>query len=869
MFFSKEQIMKEVQRIISDDYDNDIILIAANKGVGKKKLLKEIYGSTVYNSGLIVSNGEINTSACSLRRCFAEGIIEYISRNNNIENRNRLKRRINVSATAAMRLVASRKLQKEKLYIALCEYSLSELKDIYIDLAKDLPLVLISSSMDLTYEEVEYLKSLKNDLSERTGGRITFVIGVRATPSNNRHIKEIVSSRERGIWLLPLMASVEINAAKNDVYSMSKITTENKSGSSAIINEGLLIDLMDLETYNVIRDFVDRVLDPQKIYIMAKQEISMKSYDYLLNIYVELYKMQPSQFNDGLVVQYNNKLLWIDILTYYYALFKKLDDAIIGTQNFFFIFINKIRQSSKEPGEDRFKKLNMDYFLSFIHEVVYNNWNIVADGFADYYTDFAKLAKNIFLYYVYNYRDYKENLAAINVLERVTFDITLDSLNAIQVIYDSTQICSVLDIGLDMLSENVNLVNIKANYSVELRTSIDAFLKLCIAEVHRWNDITLLDKLICFLEKYSSHNPITLSIIEWYKKDSDQIMKEIIRELIRDKVSKGVIMMNRAEQNMHEFWYSMGKKIIEEYKEKCYMPIGKALPSEGLNEKLSRCEFIIITANSVENAIITRDLMESCNIKLPEKITEDNQLYQFFTLQNHNITHIVPQRTSSFSENGSADAVRSVLDRIDMSNSKLKAIFSIGVAYGVNPNVFNENKDQNIGDVLVSNRLIRWDAYIKIKNGEIQYNERDIVFVAEKILAGCKEYLQRKNMPRSKEIDIGQFNWHLGTLLCGNAVIDDVFFKNALLNAFKLYGNTDEIVGGEMEGSGIWFACKNTNVPIMIIKGICDWAENKNGWDVVEQKGLSNDLIKDCIQAYATHNAYKTLEFIINQVFGN
>ena len=863
--------MKEAQRIISDDMDNDIILIVAHKGVGKAKLLKEIYGSTAYNPKLIVANGEIvKTNVCSLKRCFVEGIIEYVSRNNRkLEVRNKLLAHINASVSTGLKLLISRKLNKEECYEALCKHTLRRLKNIYFDLAKDLPLVLISSAMVLTREEVEYLESLDDDPLGKVGARITFVLGIRATPSCNSSISRIVNNRTRGIWLMPLMATVERSAVENNVHSMSEISIESSLGSNkTIVNEELLVNLLDNETYRVVRSFVDSRLNPQKLHILANQEISRKSYDYLLDVTREIYNVAPSQFDGGLIIQYDNRLLWLDVLSYYYALSKELDIAIIETQKFFFLLVNRLLLTSDESEYVRFRKLKRNSFLSFIHEAVYSEGNSIADGFAKYYADFAKMAKIIYSYSIDHFGDNRRNLIAIEVLERVAIDFSAESLSALEGIYESTQICSVLDIGLEMLSNCVQKIPKGEIIPDDILASINAFVKICSRELYKWNDVTLLDKLIDFLEHYSKKNPKPISVYDLYFKDSNPMMSEMINDRIRIKITEGAILMNPVDQNMHDFWYSTGEQIVEEYKEKCYMPIGKALSPEELNEKLSQCEMILLTANSVESAIITRNLMESCHIKEPEKITADKQLYQFFTLLNHNVTHIIPQRTSSFAENGSADAVKSVLSRIDITNPKIKAIFSLGVAYGVNPKIVGNETGQTIGDVLVSNRLIRWDAFLKVKNGEILYDDHDFVYVADELLGGCKEYLQREDMPRSKEVNIGQFSWFLGTMLCGNAVISDENFKNSLLNATKLYGIREKIVGGEMEGSGIWFSSRNTSIPIMIIKGICDWAENKNGWSFIKQEGLTNDQIKDCVQAYATHNAYKTFEFIISQVFG-
>lgn len=863
--------MKEAQKIISDDIDNDIILIVAYKGVGKAKLLKEIYGSTAYNPKLIVANGQVvKTNVCSLKRCFAEGIIEYVLRNNKKhEIRKKLIAHINAPASMSLRLLISRKLKKEDCYKALCEYSLRRLKSIYFDLAKDLPLVLISSAMVLTGEEVEYLESLNNDPLGEAGARITFVLGIRATPIYNDYISRIVNNKTRGIWVMPLMATIEKSANQNDVHSISEISIENSLGSNkTIVNEEVLVKLLDYETYSVVRSFVDNRLNPQKIHILANQEISRESYDYLLDVTREIYNVIPSQFDRRLILPYDNRLLWLDVLSYYYVLFKELDTAIIETQRFFFLLINKLVLSSDESGNVRFMKLKRKPFLSYIHEAVHCEGNSIVDGFTKYYSDLAKLTKIVYSRSIDHFGDHKRNLIAIEVLDRVVVDFSVDSIGALEGIYESTQICSVLDIGLEMLSKNMQKMTEGAIIPDDIITSINTFVKICIRELYKWNDVTLLERLIDFLAHYSKKNPKPLSIYDLYDTSSNSMMAKIINDRIRKKISKGVFLMNPVDQNMHDFWCSTGKQIVDEYKEKCYMPIGKALSPERLNKKLSQCEIILLTANSVESAIITRNLMNSCHIGEPEKITEDKQLYQFFTLLNHNITHIIPQRTSSFSENGSADAVRSVLSRIDKSNKKLKAIFSLGVAYGVNPKVVGNEAGQTIGDVLVSNRLIRWDAFMKMYDGEIHYDDHDFVYVADELLGGCKEYLQRKDLPRSKEINIGQFNWFLGTLLCGNAVVSDVNFQNALLNATNQYGIREKIVGGEMEGSGIWYSSRNTSVPIMIIKGICDWGQNKNGWRFAEKEDLTNDLIKDCVQAYATHNAYKTFEFIVSQVFG-
>ena len=58
MFLTAEKDKKKKKSIITDDNDNDIIFVVAHKGVGKTKLLEEIYGSVAFNRQLIVADGK-------------------------------------------------------------------------------------------------------------------------------------------------------------------------------------------------------------------------------------------------------------------------------------------------------------------------------------------------------------------------------------------------------------------------------------------------------------------------------------------------------------------------------------------------------------------------------------------------------------------------------------------------------------------------------------------------------------------------------------------------------------------------------------------------------------------------------------------
>lgn len=869
MFLLGEQIKAEAQRIIEDDVDNDILLIAAHKGVGKSKLLEDIYGSTAFNKNIIVASGKtVKVNVSNLRRCFAEGIIEYVSRHNNSAVRGQLNKLINLSWKVGFKSLVSGKIPKDIYGTKLCRLSINELKKVYYDLAKDLPLVIVSSSMVLTEEEISYLSNLDNDPLGEIGARITFVVGIRATPQSISAISKIINNRNAGVWVMPLMPVIDKKANETDLYSMASISINDRCDDSSVkmITQDLLKDYLNNDTYEVIRQFLDNGLSPQKIHILANQEITRGSYDYLLDITKDIYKIKPSQYEKGIVLPYNNKLLWLDVLSYYFAMQKGLDTVIQETQKFYFLLINEIVNS---PDKICREKITRNSFISFIHEAESAESNNIANGFAKYYADFAKLAELLFSRISYNRRSHEDDLIAIEVLERVSIDFSTENIAALQEIYDETQICAVLDIGIEALATYIGKLSGIVMIPNEIMISIKAFIRICIKEMYKWNDLTLMEHLLNFLELSSSRKVQCVSYADFVIDAEDNSFAELVGNIIKDKICKGAIIVNAVEQNLVNFWANKGGKVVEEYKGKLYPPLGIALPDSMLEEKLSQSEFMVLTANPVESAIITRNFMNSCAVKMPEKITADSQTYQFFNFNGHRIVHVIPQRTSGFSEFGSADAVRGMLSHITSNGkSNLKAIFSIGVAYGMNPKSLENEDAQEIGDVLVSDRIVRWDAFSKFTESMISFNNRDAIYVSEEILGGCRHYLGLNDFPiNSKEPNIGQFHWFLGTILSGNVVLSDMEIKQKLEDAAERLG-IEDVIGGEMEGSGIWFETKKTKIPMMIIKGICDWGANKNGWDFVTKNKKEKDLIKDCIQAYASENAFKTFSFIIDQVYG-
>ncbi len=295
-----------------------------------------------------------------------------------------------------------------------------------------------------------------------------------------------------------------------------------------------------------------------------------------------------------------------------------------------------------------------------------------------------------------------------------------------------------------------------------------------------------------------------------------------------------------------------------------------------LPEMLDDCDIIILIANSVEQNILTCKLYfeinksEKMTQKLHEIYLEDcNCVYQFATIYNVKIVHIHPNSTASFTADGSANAIRSALKLF-----RPKLIISLGVAFGTDP------QNQQLGDVILSSEVIPYDVFNKDNNGKITLRQKDKFFThnslnAWDVLLRNPEFsLEEKE--KNRENLIGReinFKWGLGAILSGGSVLSNERKSMALQKAAKNNGE-ERIIGGEMEGVGIYYECQQPNIPCIIIKGICDWGAKKNSWSeaiklaneinigqiyTYHNENPSNDQLKDCVQAFATDNATEAL----------
>lgn len=310
------------------------------------------------------------------------------------------------------------------------------------------------------------------------------------------------------------------------------------------------------------------------------------------------------------------------------------------------------------------------------------------------------------------------------------------------------------------------------------------------------------------------------------------------------------------DENLRNFWACNGDKLLRDYCELVkYVPEGNPIDKKELNERLRFCKTLILTANSIEGIILTRLLMRLNNGRQLDRITADKRLYQFAEVENHKIVHIWPDDVSSFTQHGAFKALSDAFKRFSPER-----VISLGVAFGADATA------QQIGDVLVSRSIIPYDAFNKVTDGAIKLEPAEVYQTDVGALGGWSPFLQRPEQLYtfcSNEAH-SSFKWFYGPLLSGGTVLSDIVEKDRLFDAAKRMDYVP--IGGEMEGNGVYFACEQKSAPCVVIKGICDWGVLKNGWNFAEKPNLDTDTIKNCVQAYATDNAFFALRYLLRQL---
>ncbi|MCD8013643.1 MAG: hypothetical protein LUG99_10785 [Lachnospiraceae bacterium] len=262
--------------------------------------------------------------------------------------------------------------------------------------------------------------------------------------------------------------------------------------------------------------------------------------------------------------------------------------------------------------------------------------------------------------------------------------------------------------------------------------------------------------------------------------------------------------------------------------------------------------------------MVTRLLAKESKGEMKTFVTSGSEHYLYNVGRIHKtpVVHFIQGTTGSDSPKASRDVLEEALKIFDP-----RLVVSLGVAFGI------DSKTQELGDVLVSREACAYGDYIKISNMKYTLKNRDL-YETDDLLVTVWEHLVIGNDFPAADADEGKqsFKWFFEPMLSGPIVLSDPQIKMSLVDAAARIGCN--VSGGEMEGYGMYHFCRKNHLPCVIIKGICDWGASKNSWEEIldeleteseERDQYSNDLVKDCVQAMATENAFRAMKYLLSK----
>lgn len=576
MFLKREQIKAQIKNIILDDVDNDVVFIVANRGIGKTAILTEIYGNNTYDPSFIMVDGTNIHKSCSvLKKCYVEGIMEYVSRNNKPDTRIRLckeiKRYISLLDSIETVFVNWKRMKKQIIDI-LCDLSIIRLKEIYVSLAGDLPLILISLSKNLSSEEVDYFSSLHCDELGRLGARVTHIVAVRATDINIDCMNDLINKIHENVYILPMLPEIIEVSNCDDPKSIASITlNENeKIESLEDLNDKLVKSKEYYEMYHAAQRIYNNVKQPYNLFILAKEEISNENFEQIQKITREIYKQSNYNYENKILLPYNDKLMWLDSLTYYLALQMGIEKAIFETQRF---FLSLIYIMGEYEEAFFYEKTERNSFGKFIGDVSKNEGNVFVEGFSKYFSDFALLVKTIYLNDAYNSQSYVDMLSAVQVLDRLLIEFSDDNLNALLQLFESTQICSIFDIGFQTLDNFISCEKISTQITrkenkLKNEKTINFFLENAFKVAGKWSDMTIINQLSPLLVKLKDKGyNIKLSLNNVIcENNGEQMYFELARQIEKSSYRIGDFVM--PKKTIFLSYAQVNKKIADSFEEK-------------------------------------------------------------------------------------------------------------------------------------------------------------------------------------------------------------------------------------------------------------------------------------------------------------
>lgn len=227
-----------------------------------------------------------------------------------------------------------------------------------------------------------------------------------------------------------------------------------------------------------------------------------------------------------------------------------------------------------------------------------------------------------------------------------------------------------------------------------------------------------------------------------------------------------------------------------------------------------RADVLIVTATIVETRAVLDLITKETGRKPSVHHSGSSSYWDLGTIMGARI-HVTQCEMGSGGPSGSTLTVAESISRL-----RVGAVIMVGIAFGAS------SAKQRIGDVLISKQVLGYELQ-RVSAGSP---------VPKISLRGDKPSASPRLLARCRAAAV---NWlgadlHFGLLLSGEKLIDDPDYRQQLES---LAG--DGVVGGEMEGAGLYAAAHRGKVDWIIIKSICDWADGQKAIRKASRQSLA------------------------------
>lgn len=253
----------------------------------------------------------------------------------------------------------------------------------------------------------------------------------------------------------------------------------------------------------------------------------------------------------------------------------------------------------------------------------------------------------------------------------------------------------------------------------------------------------------------------------------------------------------------------------------------KDVSEKEINEHLAISDILLVTATQIELKTLISFLKP---IKGHDSILRgpiQNKTFRVGCFGRYYAAHIHCAMGGQ-DRHGSTLAVKEAVDIINP-----RAVFVLGIAFGA------DKKKQRLGDVLIAETISPYEPQ--------KLNDNFAINRGRDMLCGHILFDRFSNFHDDWEIlreSGNKVKVHYGLVLSGEKVIANEKFKNRLLKEYPT------AIGGEMEGAGAYAAVQSKKIEIILVKGICDWAD-----------GSKNDRA----QPFAAYTAISLAEHVLNK----